>query len=108
MVEYAEKRDFIRMPMDCPARVRIAGAEQTTSAIVKNLSSKGILMLFEQEIDPGTQLAVEILPGKTITPPLSAEMRVLRSDPSDDAGNFHIACSIERILSEEEVGPDFP
>jgi hypothetical protein len=31
----------------------------------------------------------------------------LRSSPAD-GGNFNIACSIERILSEEEVGPDFP
>ncbi len=107
MYEYAEKRDFLRIPIDCPAQIRIAGAENTSSAIVKNLSSTGMLMLFEQEIDPGTHLAVEITPGKSITPPLSAEMSVLRSYPSD-TGNFNIACTIDRILSEREMGPDFP
>ncbi len=107
MHDYAEKRDFLRMPIDCPAQIRIAGSNNTSSAIVKNLSSTGMLMLFEQEIDPGTQLAVEIMPGKSITPPLSAEMSVVRSDPSG-AGNFTIACTIDRILSEEEIGPDFP
>ncbi|MEN8177192.1 MAG: PilZ domain-containing protein [Pseudomonadota bacterium] len=107
MYEFAEKRDFIRMPIDCPAQIRINGSEKTLSAIVKNLSSTGMLMLFEQEIDPGTHLDVEIMPGKNITPPLSAEMSVVRSYPTDE-GNFNVACSIERILSEEEIGPDFP
>ena len=107
MHEYAEKRDFIRMPIDCPALVRIEGSETTSSAIVKNLSSTGMLMLFEQELTPGTRLSVEILPGKNITPPLSAVMSVVRSSPTDE-GNFNVACSIERILSEDEVGPEFP
>ncbi|MDJ0805203.1 MAG: PilZ domain-containing protein [Gammaproteobacteria bacterium] len=107
MHDFAEKRDFIRMPIDCPAQFRIAGSDSTQSAIVKNLSSNGMLMLFDREIDPGTQLTVEIMPGKNITPPLSAEMSVLRSYTADE-GNFNIACAIERILSEEEVGPDFP
>lgn len=107
MHDFAEKRDFIRMHIDCPAQVRITGVEETSSAIVKNLSGTGMLMLCEQAIDPGTHLNIEIMPGKSITPPLSAEMSVLRSYPAD-GGNFNIACSIERILSEEEVGPDFP
>lgn len=107
MYDFAEKRDFSRMPIGCPAQIRIAGSEKTSSAIIKNLSSTGMLILFEQEIDPGTQLAVEILPGKAITPPLSAEMSVLRSSPSDE-GSFNIACSIDRILSQDEVGLDFP
>jgi hypothetical protein len=107
MIQYAEKRNFPRMPIDCPARLRIADANDPDAAIVKNLSSSGLLMLFEKEIDPGTQLAVEIMPGKTITPPLSAKVSVLRSYPADE-GNFNIACSIDRILPENEVGPDFP
>ena len=107
MFDFAEKRDFIRMPMDCPAQIRVTGATETSSAIVKNLSGNGMLMLCEQAIDPGTRISVEIMPGKNITPPLSAQINVLRSYPSDD-GNFNLACSIERILREEEVGPDFP
>ena len=107
MLDYAEKRDFQRMLIDSPARFRIAGAAESFSAIIKNLSSNGILMLFEREIDPGTRLAIKILPGKTITPPLSAEANVVRSHPAEN-GNFHIACQIQRILPESEVGADFP
>jgi hypothetical protein len=107
MNPYAEKRNFLRMAVDCPARFRIAGSDALSAAIVKNLSSSGMLILAEREIDPGTQLAVEIMPGKTITPPLSAEARVVRSHPTD-TGDFNIACSFERILPQDEVGPNFP
>ena len=107
MHQYAEKRDFLRMSVDCPARFRVAGSDSLSAAIVKNLSSSGMLIMSDQKVDPGTHLAIEIMPGKTITPPLSAEARVVRINPTD-AGNFSIACSIDRILSEHEVGPNFP
>ena len=104
---YAERRKFLRMSVDCPARFRIAGSSRLSAAIVKNLSASGMLILSEQELDPGTQLAVEIMPGKTIPPPLSAEARVLRTLPTE-TGDFNIACSFERILPQDEVGPNFP
>jgi hypothetical protein len=106
MKDYSEKRDFQRMPMDCPLRYRIPGGE-ISAAIARNLSSSGLLFNSEVEIPPGTRLNLEILPGKSITPPLSAEAQVLRSD-ADGSGNFLIACSIERILGDQETGPDFP
>jgi hypothetical protein len=107
MYPYAEKRDFLRMTVDCPARFRIAGSDSPSPAIVKNLSGSGMLILSDREIDPGTRLAVEIMPGKTITPPLSAEARVMRSHPTE-SGIYNIACRSDRILPENEVGPDFP
>jgi hypothetical protein len=107
MHNYSEKRGFQRMPMECPVRFRIQGDEKLSVAIVKDLSSSGLLILAEQAIPAGTQLALEILPGKSITPPLCAEAHVIRSD-ADEAGNFHIACGIDRIFDEHEAGPDFP
>ena len=107
MNSYAEKRNFLRMSVDCPARFRIAGSDILSAGIVKNLSSSGMLILAEQEVDPGTQLAIEIMPGKTITPPLSAEARVVRTYPTD-TGDFNIACCFDRILPQDEVGPNFP
>jgi hypothetical protein len=107
MNPYAEKRNFLRMSVDCPARYRVAGSDSLSAGIVKNLSSSGMLILSEQEMDPGTQLAIEIMPGKTITPPLSAEARVVRSLPTE-TGDYNIACSFDRILPQDEVGPNFP
>jgi hypothetical protein len=47
------------------------------------------------------------MPGKSITPPLAAYVKVLRCDPSED-GRYTLACSLVRILEESEHGPDFP
>jgi hypothetical protein len=105
MKKYAEKRDFHRMGVDCPAQFRIQGADDVTDAIVKNLSASGLLILAPLEISPGTQLLVHIVPANAITPPLSATVSVLRSEPGAD-GNYEIACNIEQILGEEETDPD--
>ncbi|MGD8908195.1 MAG: PilZ domain-containing protein [Chromatiales bacterium] len=101
MTEYAEKRHFRRMGIDCPAQFRIQSTEEMTEAIVKNLSASGLLILAPQEINPGTRLLVHIVPMNTITPPLSATANVIRTTPADDGG-YEIACTIEKILGEEE------
>ena len=97
MFDYAEKRDFPRMLIDSPARIRMADAADSFSVSVKNLSSTDMLMPYGRDVDAGTRLAIEILPGKNITPPLSAVAYVVRSAPSGD-GMFQIACQIQRIL----------
>lgn len=107
MFDYSEKRDFMRMTMGCPARYRPDGADQTESAVVMNLSADGILLQTEKPVAAEIQLALEVMPGKTITPPLSAYVKVLRCSP-DDEGNYTLACAIERVLEENEIGPDFP
>jgi hypothetical protein len=107
MNEYAEKREFFRMGIDCPAQFRVQGADNVDDGIVKNLSASGLLILASQEISPGTHLRVRIVPVNKITPPLSAHASVLRSQPAE-TGDYEIACSIDQILSEEEAGPDFP
>jgi PilZ domain len=107
MIEYSEKRDFLRMSIECPARYRSEGAGQAAAAVVKNISGSGLLLATDQPLEAGALLALEVLPGKTITPPLAAYVRVVRSD-SDDQGGYSVACTIERILGEYEVGPGFP
>ncbi len=107
MNEYAEKRDFRRMGIDCPAQFRIQGADEVCDGIVKNLSASGMLLLTTDEIRPGTRLLVHIVPMNTITPPLSATANVLRSEPAAEGG-FEVACTIEQILGEEETASNFP
>jgi hypothetical protein len=105
MTDYAEKRDFRRMGIDCPAQFRIQGEDEMTDAIVKNLSASGLLILAPQEVNPGTRLLVHIVPTNTITPPLSATANVIRSQPAAEGG-YEIACAIEKILGEEEAVSD--
>jgi hypothetical protein len=107
MSDFAEKRDFYRMGIQCPAKFRIQGATEVSDSQVLNLSAAGLLMVAPQEISPGTRLAIRIEPIQAITPPLSANASVLRSTATE-AGTFEIACAIEQILAEADVGADFP
>jgi len=107
MLDYSEKRDFQRMHMGCPARYRVKGAAAVEKAVVNNLSGSGVALTSESPVAAGAELGLEIMPGKTITPPLSAYVQVLRCEPQDD-GNFSVICTIERILNEDEIGPGFP
>ena len=43
MINYAEKRDFMRMPIDCRMRFSEVGDEREFEGKVINLSNRGIL-----------------------------------------------------------------
>lgn len=98
MQEYTEKRRFPRMDIECPARFEIVG-EQARGAIVKNLSGGGVLLWIERSFQPDTELTIEIVPVRDITPPMRAVVHVLRCTPIDEAaGNYAVACAIERVV----------
>lgn len=99
MLEYLEKRDYIRMSVDCAARINLEGLDPLP-AIVKDLSATGLLLWVEAKIPSGSIGNVSILPGKNITPPLSAEIEVIRCEPLEDNPNVYAAaCSIKEILN---------
>ncbi|MGD2117942.1 MAG: PilZ domain-containing protein [Chromatiales bacterium] len=99
MLEYMEKRDYMRMAVDCAANLRLSGADENLPAIVKDLSATGVLVWIDQEIEAGTSGTISILPGKNITPPLSAEIEIIRCEPrEDDPTSFAAACHIKEIL----------
>ena len=106
MQDYSEKRDFPRMCVDCAASYRTEGGAKLGSAIAKNLSGGGLLLRVDDELPAGSRLNVEIRPGKNITPPLYLVVEVVRCSPGD--GEFEVACTIVKMLKEEEVPLDFP
>jgi len=100
-LEYMEKRDYIRMKVDCAARIELEGLEPL-SAIVKDLSATGLLMWIDTKIPSGSLGTAVILPGKNITPPLTAEIEIIRCDLlDDDPGLFAAACAIREILKTD-------
>lgn len=97
MLDYIEKRDYIRMTVDCAARINLQGIEPL-AAIVKDLSANGVLLWVDTQIPSGSLGTVSILPGKNITPPLSAEIEVIRCEPrKEDPTTYEAACSIKEI-----------
>ena len=98
MQDYREKRNYPRMTIECPASFTIVDGDDG-GAIVKNLSGGGLLMWMERELTPGTSLQIEVKPVNDITPPMVAEVEVLRCTPVGVAeGSFAVACQIRRVL----------
>jgi hypothetical protein len=109
MLDYSEKRDFPRMAVNCAARFRVVGKQETGTAIVKDLSGGGLLLWTDDEVASGDLLNVEVMPGKSITPPLHAVVEVIRCDAlSGEEAAFSVACTLEKMLDTDEAGPDFP
>ncbi len=102
MLPHADNRDFFRMDVECPARFRVEGSDDTAGAIVKNLSGGGLLLWLDREVEPGTQLSIVIAPGKSVTPPLALVVKVIRGySLGEEEGNFAAACVIEEQLEQE-------
>ena len=98
MQDYNEKRNYPRMTIECPASFKIVGGEGG-GAIVKNLSGGGLLMRIDHCIAEGSEMQIEIKPVNDITPPMVADVHVLRCTPAaDPAGSFSVACQISRLL----------
>ncbi len=97
MIDYAEKRDFLRMPIDCELSFSLAGSTKQYEGHVINLSSRGILFTSNESFDEGTTLDITLTPSNSATPPMEAEVVVARV--SDNDVLFEIACEIKEIKS---------
>ena len=95
MIDYAEKRDFLRMPIDCELSFAETGSSKQYSGKVINLSSKGILFTSNTEFGPGRKLDITLTPSNSITPPMEATVVVSRVVNNEVM--FEIACEIEEI-----------
>jgi c-di-GMP-binding flagellar brake protein YcgR len=96
MVDYSEKRDFLRMDMDCSLDYKVEGENESYQGQMKNLSASGIQFTCGHGMPPGSQIHVTLTPLNDITPPMSADVTVARCDPESGSG-FLVAGQITRI-----------
>ena len=95
MIDYAEKRDFLRMPIDCELSFTETGSSKQYQGNVINLSSKGILFTSNEGFDEGTVLKITLTPSNSDTPPMEATAVVTRV--TDNEVLFEIACEIKLV-----------
>lgn len=95
MSEYAEKRDFQRMVIDCAFSFSKKDENQSLKGHVVNLSSKGILFTSKETFDEGTMLDIVLTPSNSLTPPMEASVTVTRI--IDNNSVYEIACEIEEF-----------
>ncbi len=93
MIDYAEKRDFLRMPIDCELHFGRAGEEPVFQGNVINLSSKGILFTSPQRFSEGSSLDLVLTPSNSEEKPMHA--RAVVSRITDNNALFEIACEIK-------------
>jgi len=95
MIDYAEKRDFLRMPIDCELSFAVEDSTKQYQGKVINLSSKGILFTSNRKFPPGTTLEIILTPSNSDTSPMQATVVVARVSSNEVL--FEIACEIKEI-----------
>ena len=95
MNDFAEKRDFQRMALDCEFSFRRPSDNRQYTGHVINLSSKGILFTSSEPFEINTALEILVTPSNSITPPMSASAVVSRV--TDNQSIYEIACEIVNI-----------
>jgi len=94
MIDYAEKRDFMRMPIDCDLRFSVVGDDREFQGNVINLSNKGILFTSRQKFEVGNLLTLVLTASQADTPPMHATVKVARV--INNRVNYEVACIIRR------------
>ncbi len=96
MLEYEEKRDYIRMDVDCEMTYKLADSDEEKKGHCTSLSGAGVSFIADSSYDTGLAMEVKILPKNSVTPSMTAFIEVVRSTPQDD-GSFEIAASIKSL-----------
>ena len=95
MNNFAEKRDFMRMPIDCLLTFSKRGGKKSLQGHVVNLSSKGILFTAVKQFKEGDKLDIILTPTNSATSPMEAAVVVNRAIFNDSV--YELACEIEEI-----------
>jgi len=96
MLEYDEKRDYIRMDVDCDISYKLADSNETKTGHCISLSGAGISFIAESSYATGLAMEINIIPKNASTPPMTAFIEIVRSTSQDD-GSFEIAASIKSL-----------
>lgn len=96
MLTHDEKRDYIRMDVDCEISYKLANSPNTKIGKCTTLSGAGVSFLADQPFELGLAMEVSIAPKSSITPPMTAFIEVVRSVKRDD-DQYEIAATIKSI-----------
>ena len=98
--EYDEKRDAVRVAVDCPILFRPTDNGGNEVGKVRNLSGRGMMFISQREVPIESHLEVKIEPDEK-TPSLHARVRVVRvAKPRRGGDGFEIGAVIQEMLDE--------
>ncbi|PPD50496.1 MAG: pilus assembly protein PilZ [Methylobacter sp.] len=96
MLDYDEKRNYIRMEIDCEVTYRLANSDELHRGHCSSISGAGVSFTANQAFDAGKAMEINVLTKNALTPPMTAFIEVVRSSQNED-GSYEIAASIKSI-----------
>lgn len=100
--DYDEKRDFIRVEVDCEIRFKPEDAGEEQIGRLANLSGRGMMFIAGQEIPVDSTLEVHIQAENQVTAPLHAMVRVVRMARQRRGDGYEVGAIITGVMDEEE------
>jgi len=100
--EYDEKRDFIRIDIDCEVTFKkLDSTEEEMIGRVANLSGRGMMFISDTELEKNIVLEVNITPKNILTPSLHANVKVVRVIKQRHADGYEVGAVIKEIYDDE-------
>jgi hypothetical protein len=98
--DYEEKRDFIRVPVECEISLQDVASGKRFLAEGKNLSASGVLFYTDEPLRPGDRLEMHIEARQALLSVLDASIEVLRVEPVTDGRSYAAGCTITRLHTD--------
>jgi len=96
--EFDEKRDFIRITVDCSLTYKVPQADAVEYGQAKNLSGRGMMFIAPRAVEVDSELEVTISPDQPVTPPLHALVKVVRVAKQRRGDGFEVGAVIQSVL----------
>ena len=97
---YEEKRNFIRVPVECVVDLQHAGNGSRFQGSGRNLSACGVLFHTDETLKPGDRLEMHIESSQALASVLDASIEVVRVEPVSDGRSYAVGSVIRTIHSE--------
>lgn len=105
MIDFAEKREYFRMNVDCEIDYRAIDSDETRTARCSTLSGAGISFVTNHELTLKMELEITIQSQLPSMPPMRAYAKVVRVQVIEDQA-FDIGASMTIIHDELAPLPD--
>ncbi|GMQ87357.1 MAG: PilZ domain-containing protein [Gammaproteobacteria bacterium] len=97
---YEEKRDFIRVAVECDVDLQHADNGKHFQGCGRNLSACGVLFHTDEPLRPGDRLEMHIESSQARTSVLDASIEVVRVEPAGDGLSYAVGGAIRTIHNE--------
>jgi hypothetical protein len=96
--EYAEKRSYRRVSVECDIYYKMLDSAEEEEEVgrVANLSGRGLMFIAERGVPLNVELEIRISPGNQLTPPLRARVKVVRMEKQKRGGGYEIGAVIQQ------------